>query len=88
MQIARITGTVTSTNKDLGLTGAKLAVVDIVDVGGEVLERSHVAFDACGAGPGNLCLLVRGSSARIPPSAAGKAVDAVLVGIIDEIATG
>lgn len=87
MQIARVTGTVTSTNKDLGLSGAKLVLIDIVDKDGGVLEPAHVAFDACGAGAGSLCLLVRGSSARIPSSASGKAVDAVLVGIIDEIAT-
>jgi ethanolamine utilization protein EutN len=85
MKIARVTGTVTATVKAPGLSGHKLLVVDIVDAKGAVLERARVAVDATGAGKGDLCLLVEGSSARLPSPVAGLPVDATLIGIVDSV---
>ncbi len=87
MKIARVTGTVTATIKAPGLVGKKLLIVDIVDAKGTMLEPSRVAVDATGAGKGDLCLLVEGSSARLPAAIAGLPVDATLIGIIDSIST-
>jgi ethanolamine utilization protein EutN len=85
MKLARVTGTVTATVKAPGLTGHKLLVVDIVDARGAVLEPARVAVDATGAGKGDLCLLVEGSSARLPAPVAGLPVDATLIGIVDAV---
>jgi ethanolamine utilization protein EutN len=85
MRIARVTGTATATVKAPGLNGKKLMVVDVVDAKGTVLEPARVAVDATGAGKGDLCLMVEGSSARLPATVAGLPVDATLIGIIDSV---
>ncbi len=88
MKIARVTGTVTATVKDSQLTGHKLLIVDVENGYGDVEERSIVAIDIVGAGVEELVLLVLGSSARVPRRVSGIAVDAAIVGIIDEISFG
>lgn len=85
MKIVRVTGTVTATIKVQGLSGQKLMVVDVEDASGKVLEPSLVAVDTVGAGRGDLCLMVQGSSARLP--AAGLPVDAALIAVIDQVST-
>lgn len=85
MKLARVTGTVTASVKATGLVGLKLLVVDVVDAKGAVLESSQVAVDATGAGKGDLCLMVQGSSARLPASVAGLPIDATLIGIVDSV---
>lgn len=85
MKIARVTGTVTATVKDPQLVGHKLLIVDIENGYGDVEERSVVAVDTVGAGVGEYVLIVLGSAARIPRRVSGIAVDASIVGIIDQI---
>ncbi len=84
MKVARVIGTATATIKAPGLAGHKLLVVDVIDATGKVLEGSLVAVDTVGAGRGDTCLMVQGSSARIPVN--GLPVDATLIAVIDEIA--
>lgn len=83
MKIVRVIGTATATVKAQSLTGQKLLVVDVQDAKGKVLEPSRVAVDTVGAGRGDLCLMVEGSSARIP--ADGLPVDATLIAVIDQV---
>ena len=83
MKVVRVIGTATATIKARGLAGHKLLVVDVVDADGTVLVPSVVAVDTTGAGRGDLCLMVEGSSARIP--ADGLPVDAALIAVIDTI---
>ena len=85
MKIARVTGTVTATVKDSQLVGHKLLIVDVENGYGDVEERSVVAVDAVGAGVGEYVLIVLGSAARIPRNISGIAVDASIIGIIDQI---
>ncbi|MEZ5789562.1 MAG: EutN/CcmL family microcompartment protein [Nitratireductor sp.] len=85
MKIARITGSVTATQKDPKLSGLTLLVGDIEDGSGNVLEKSAVMADACSAGAGEYVLVVSGSSARIPAKTAGLPVDLVAIAIIDHI---
>jgi len=85
MKIARVTGLVTATVKEQQLTGLKLLVVDVVDGSGDVLEKALVVADTCGAGRGDIVLVVSGSAARVPKHVAGLAVDASAVAVIDEI---
>jgi len=85
MKIARITGTVTATVKDAGLSGTVLLLGNVEDGAGAVLETAVVAADTCGAGPGDLVLLATGSAARLPQKLGGQPVDATIVAIIDHI---
>ena len=85
MKLARITGSVTATVKDSGLSGTVLLICNVEDGGGAVLEKAVVAADTCGAGPGDLVLLATGSAARLPAPTSGLPVDATLVAIIDHI---
>lgn len=83
MKVVRVIGTATATVKAQGLAGQKLLVVNVEDASGKVLEPSVVAVDTVGAGRGDLCLMVQGSSARLP--AGGLPVDATLIAVIDRI---
>ncbi len=85
MKIARVTGSVTATLKADELAGPALLLVDVEDGAGNVLEPGLVVADRHGAGPGDLLLVVTGSSARLPAGVAGLAIDAASVAIIDEI---
>jgi ethanolamine utilization protein EutN len=86
MQIARVVGTVVSTQKSRKLHGAKLLLVQPITPGGEARGAALLAIDSVGAGVGERVLVV------IEGKAAGQAlgrkaapVDAAVVGIIDRI---
>lgn len=85
MRLAKVTGTVTATVKEAGLSGLRLLLVDVVDAGGAVVAPSLVAADGLGAGPGETVLIVEGSAARMAGASAGIAVDAAVAAIVDEV---
>lgn len=85
MKIARVTGTVTASIKEAQLTGLKLLVTNIEDGDGAVLESAVVAADTCGAGVGDLVMLVSGSAARLPAKVAGVPVDTAIIAVIDHV---
>jgi microcompartment protein CcmK/EutM len=85
MTLARIIGTVWATRKDDGLNGRTLLLAEEIDLDGNGLDKSVVAVDAVGAGVGETVLVVQGSSARLTPETEGKAVDAVVVAIVDNL---
>ena len=86
MQIARVRGTVVSTNKSDKLTGLKLLIVKPIDI--ETFEEKGsliVAIDAVGAGEGEVVMCVGGSSSRQTAITDGKPVDQSIVAIIDSV---
>ncbi len=86
MQLARVKGTVVSTQKSEKLVGLKLLVVEPIDV--ETLEpagKPLVAVDAVGAGEGEVVLFVAGSSARLTARTKDLPVDATIMGIVDYV---
>ncbi|NKB60840.1 MAG: ethanolamine utilization protein EutN [Gammaproteobacteria bacterium] len=85
MKIARITGLMTATVKDMKLNGVKLLVADIEDGLGNPLESSVVVADTCGAGVGELVLVTTGSAARLPDGIAGLPVDLATIAVIDHL---
>jgi microcompartment protein CcmK/EutM len=85
MRLARVTGTVTATVKEAGLSGLRLLLVDVVDGAGTVLEPGRVVADGLGAGPGETVLLVEGSAARMVGASAGVAVDAAVSAIVEHV---
>ncbi len=91
MLIAKVTGSLVSTEKVESMVGHKLLLVEpfrldpknrntLVTTG-----RSMVAVDALGAGVGEFVLITQGSSARLTPETKSLPVDTVIIGIIDSV---
>lgn len=87
MQIARVLGTVTSTQKEPSLTGIKFLVVQLIDDDGQPLPGYEVAADTVGAGFGEWVLISHGSAARQIPGSEQRPLDATVIAIIDTIGT-
>jgi microcompartment protein CcmK/EutM len=85
MLVGRVVGSLVSTQKDAGMEGMKLLVVEQTDMMGNPKGSHLVAVDAVGAGEGELVLYASGSSARQTGLTREKPVDAVIMGIIDSI---
>ncbi|TVP97362.1 MAG: ethanolamine utilization protein EutN [Planctomycetaceae bacterium] len=91
MFIARVTGSVVSTQKAASMVGHKLLVVEpyrldekkrgsLVTTG-----RTFIAVDTLGAGVDDFVLVVQGSSARLTPETAKLPIDAAVIGIVDAV---
>lgn len=85
MQIARVCGTVVSTQKEQSLTGVKFLLVQVLDEEGQPLPGYEVAADSVGAGVDEWVLVSRGSAARQGPGGEKRPLDALVVGIIDTV---
>lgn len=89
MQLAKVVGSVVSTQKSASLTGKKLIVVTLVNLDGSTPlfqeNTQEVAVDSMGAGEGELVLVSRGSSARKIFPEPNQAIDLAIVGIVDTI---
>jgi carbon dioxide concentrating mechanism protein CcmL len=85
MQIARVRGTVVSTQKDQSLMGVKFLLVQLIDEDGQPLPQYEVAADCVGAGFNEWVLVSRGSAARQLPGSEKRPLDALVVGIIDTV---
>lgn len=85
MIIARILGTVVSTQKDERLVGKKLLIVRPVNLDGTDTSAYVIAVDTVGAGFHERVLVVSGSSARLAQGMKDVPVDAAIVGVIDTV---
>jgi len=86
MQIARVIGTVVSTQKNRKLEGAKLLLVQPLSLDDQPRGVALLAIDAVGAGVGEKVLVViEGKAAGDALGKKGAAVDAAIVGIVDEV---
>jgi ethanolamine utilization protein EutN len=85
MQTARVVGNVWATRKEPSLNGLKLLIVEPYDPNTGEKSKAIVAADAVGAGVGELVIVVSGSTARKALKKDDIAVDATIVGIIDEV---
>ncbi len=85
MQIAKVRGTIVSTQKESNLTGVKFLLVQLIDEEGELLPVHEVAADRVGAGIGEWVLISRGSSAREVEGNSNRPIDAAVVAIIDTV---
>lgn len=83
MIIARILGTVVSTQKDERLNGKKLLIVKPINLDGTDQSGYTVAVDTVGAGFHEKVLIVSGSSARLAEGNKDCPVDAAIIGVID-----
>ena len=91
MFIARVTGSVVSTQKVASMLGQKLLTVEPlrVDPADHArligTGRTFVCVDTIGAGQGETVLIVQGSSARLTPETEKLPVDATIIGIVDTV---
>lgn len=85
MLIAKVRGTVVSTQKDPSLQGAKFLVVQLIDEKGNELPEFEVAADVVGAGFDEWVLISKGSAARQASGNEKRPIDALVVAIIDTV---
>jgi microcompartment protein CcmK/EutM len=85
MIIARILGSIVSTQKDPRLSGKKLLIVKPVNLDGTDQSGYLVAVDTVGAGFHEKVLIVAGSSARLAEGNKDCPVDSAIIGVIDTI---
>ena len=85
MQIAKVRGTVVSTQKEPSLRGVKFLLVQVLDEEGQPLPLYEVAADNVGAGIDEWVLVSRGSAARQVPGSENRPVDAAVIAIIDTV---
>ena len=91
MFVAKVTGSMVSTQKVKSMVGYKLLIVEpyrleapdrkrLVTTG-----RTFVAVDLLGAGEGDYVLITQGSSARLTPETKNMPIDTIVVGIVDHV---
>ena len=86
MQIARVVGTVVSTQKHPKFEGAKLMLVQPVTLDDQPRGPALLAVDSVGAGVHEKVLVViEGRAAGEALGRKGAPVDAAIVGIIDSV---
>ncbi len=91
MLLAKVTGSMVSTQKVDAMTGHKLLLVDPQKVdsqdGNRLVGtgRSFVAVDTVGSGEGEMVIITQGSSARLTPETKNLPVDTVIIGIVDSV---
>ena len=86
MQICRVVGTVVATQKNRKLEGAKLLLVQPLTLDGAARGVALIAIDSVGAGVGERVLVViEGKAAGDALGRKAAAVDAAVIGIVDEL---
>jgi ethanolamine utilization protein EutN len=86
MQLGQVVGTVVSTQKNRKLESAKLLLVQPIDLDDRPRGATVVAIDSVGAGIGERVLIVlEGRAAGEALGRRGAAVDAAIVGIVDQV---
>lgn len=91
MFLARVTGSLVSTQKVQSMVGNKLLLVEPYRLDAatrsrlEPTGRTFVAVDTVGAGEGELVLITQGSSARLTPQTKDLPIDTVIIGIVDAV---
>ena len=91
MFVAKVTGSLVSTQKVASMVGYKLLVVEPYRLESKQRKsltttgRTFVAVDTLGAGEGEFVLITQGSSARLTSETKGLPIDTVVVGIVDNV---
>ncbi|MBC8350874.1 MAG: EutN/CcmL family microcompartment protein [Planctomycetes bacterium] len=91
MFVAKVTGSLVSTQKVETMVGYKLLVVEPYRLEPKQRKklattgRTFVAVDTLGAGEGDYVLITQGSSARLTAETKSMPIDCVVVGIVDQV---
>ena len=88
MFVAKVTGSLVSTQKVAAMVGYKLMVVEPYRLERKERKslattgRTFIAVDLLGAGEGDLVLITQGSSARLTPETKNLPLDTLIIGIV------
>ena len=91
MFIAKVTGSLVSTQKIEAMVGYKLLIVEPYRLEAEQRQslvttgRTFVAVDMLGAGEGDYVLIAQGSSARLTPETKNMPIDTLVIGLVDHV---
>ena len=91
MFVAKVTGSLVSTQKVESMVGYKLLVVEPYRLDAKTRKkltttgRTFVSVDTLGAGVGDYVMITQGSSTRLTPETKGLPVDCVIIGIVDNV---
>jgi ethanolamine utilization protein EutN len=86
MQIGRVVGSLVSTQKHKKLEGAKLLIVQPLDLAGKPRGPAVLTIDSVGAGVGERVLIViEGRAAGDALRRKAAPVDAAIIGIVDRL---
>jgi ethanolamine utilization protein EutN len=91
MFIAKVTGSLVSTQKLDSMVGYKLLMVEPFRLDAEKRDRlvttgrTFVAVDMLGAGEGDFVLIAQGSSARLTPETKNMPIDTLIIGLVDTV---
>ncbi|MGL6196337.1 MAG: EutN/CcmL family microcompartment protein [Thermoguttaceae bacterium] len=94
MFIAKVVGSMISTQKVDSMIGQKLLVIEPFRIDPETrtqlvsTNRTLIAVDTVGSGEGDMVMVVQGSSARMTPETKSLPVDAVIIGTVDSVQLG
>ena len=83
MILAKVIGTIVSTQKESSMDGLKFLLLQQIDSEGKVKGGIVVAADAVDAGVGEIVLYASGSSARQTKRTENRPCDAVVMAIVD-----
>lgn len=85
MILGQVKGSVVASHKDENISDYKMLLIEKIDP--STLKGKNdfvVAFDAVGAGTGELVLFASGSSARMTELTTNKPCDCVIMAIVDQ----
>ena len=85
MTLARVRGTVVSTRRTDGISGARYLLVEECDQQGSGTSEFLVALDMMSAAAGQLVLLAQGSSCRWTAMTEDRPIEALIIAIVDQI---
>ncbi len=91
MFVAKVTGSMVSTQKLDSMVGYKLLMVEPFRLDPQdrrslvTTGRTFVAVDTLGAGEGDFVLIAQGSSARLTPETKNMPIDTLVIGLIDQV---
>jgi len=83
--LARVRGTVVASARADGVAGARYLLVEDCDQRGAGRNDHLVALDLVGADRGQMVLIAQGSSCRWDRRTEDRPIDAVVLGIVDQI---
>jgi ethanolamine utilization protein EutN len=86
MLLGRVLGSVVATQKNEKLEGAKLLLVQPLDLEGNARGAAVLAIDGVDAGIGDEVLLIQdGRSAQLVLGRGVAAIDAAVIGVVDAV---
>ena len=85
MILGKVVGTITSSSNSIEISGGRYLLVNKCDQKGNLKNDFLIALDLVSAGKNEMVMISESTSARETTTTQNKAVDAIIVGIIDMI---